>query len=154
MGRLVKPCSALTAEDFSSHPIWGFDLSQEGEPGTDESWVRPFQFASVPACSDGLFVAANVKPGDHPPQHGAVSLRFENATPMIEACVLLEPAYCAVPMPPSAMRPALLRAMLNWALGVDFMHYFPITFESSITVGDLRFPLHGTIALPDLLREE
>lgn len=36
-----KPVVKLTGRDFSSFPVWEFAIDEEGEPGQDETWVRP-----------------------------------------------------------------------------------------------------------------
>jgi hypothetical protein len=92
-----KPCDTLTTDDFEAYPIWGFDVSMEGTiEGADETWVRPYEHQSISEDSEVLFAAAKLKAGSHPAQDGALSFRVVRARLEIDACVLLQPRYCAI----------------------------------------------------------
>jgi hypothetical protein len=87
MSHDAKPCDTLSAEDFKAHALWGFDASMENIEGADETWVRPFEFRSVPKSSDVLFTAAQVWAGSQPQRAGALSFRFVQSKPSVDACV-------------------------------------------------------------------
>jgi hypothetical protein len=144
-----KPCDALTAEDFEAHSIWGFDVSREARvDGADETWVRPYDYRSVPRTSDVLFAAAQVKAGSNPPHQGALAFRYFQEKVRLDGCVLLVPRYCTV----SLQLKESERSYLRWALGDKFPSYFPITYAAVIELGKERFPVSGTLVLPDGLK--
>ena len=140
-----KPCDKLTVEDLAAFPIWGFDVSLEGsDPKADETWVRRYEFRSVPKTSDLLFAAAEIRPGTHEPQQGAITFRIVNGTPEWDGCVLLKPRYCAVSLNPEGVQ----RSYLSWALGEGYSSFFPIRYAANVPIGNKRFSTSGTIALP------
>ena len=70
-----KPCNQLTHDDLTAHPIWGFDLSLEGVvKGADESWVRPYEYRTIPETSDLLFAVHVVIGGQRFSFSGAITL--------------------------------------------------------------------------------
>jgi hypothetical protein len=140
-----KPCDRLTPDDFEAYPLWGFDVSMEGSSeGADETWVRPFEYRSLPKASDVLFAAAKLKAGAHPPQDGALTFRVVRARLEVDACVLLQPKYCAISLHLTDTQ----RSYLQSALGDSFPSYFPIAYETTIRFGKERFPVSGTLVLP------
>jgi ribosomal protein L40E len=36
-----KPVDELTVEDLKRHPVWEYDLENEGKEGRDETWIKP-----------------------------------------------------------------------------------------------------------------
>src|SRR5690349_20651677 len=91
-----KPCRKLVAADFQRHVLWGFDRSRLGSGGADETWARPMRLARVPAESELLFLSARLRADGGVWRPGAVTLKFEEAEPLLEGVVLLRPRYCAL----------------------------------------------------------
>lgn len=54
-----KPVDKITVADLRSFPIWEFASDKEGEPGQDETWIRPVRATMVPDGEYSLLVAAS-----------------------------------------------------------------------------------------------
>jgi hypothetical protein len=54
--KIRKPVNELTPEDFQRCPVWEFALDEEGEPGQDETTVRPYQAGHILNPSDETFL--------------------------------------------------------------------------------------------------
>jgi hypothetical protein len=54
--KIRKPVDELTPEDLQRCPVWEFALDEEGEPGQDETTVRPYQAGHILNPSDGTFI--------------------------------------------------------------------------------------------------
>jgi len=137
-----KPCDKLTASDFKTSPVWGFDLSREGQgEDADETWVRPYSFNSVPETTDLLFVGAHLHPSDGESRLGAVTVRFSNARPCVEGIVLLDPRYCAVTLHEEVV-PVRERSYVE-TLIPNARHLFPIRYDAMVQIGNRELPLRG-----------
>jgi len=135
-----KPCDKLTALDFETSPVWGFDLSREGE-GADETFVRPYSFSSVPETSDLLFVGANLHPRAGASRAGAVTARFSDAGLCVEGVVLLDPRYCGVTLHKGVV-PVRERSYVEMYIP-NAKDLFPITYDAMIQIGNRELPLRG-----------
>jgi hypothetical protein len=45
--KIRKSVTALTLEDLREHSVWEFALDEEGEPGQDETTVRPYESGAL-----------------------------------------------------------------------------------------------------------
>jgi hypothetical protein len=54
--KIRKSVCELTPEDIKRIPVWEFALDEEGEPGQDETTVRPYEYTGELNPSDGMFV--------------------------------------------------------------------------------------------------
>jgi len=141
-----KPCDKLTASDFKTSPVWGFDLSREGErEDADETWVRPYSFNSEPKTSDLLFVGAHLHPRGRASQEGAVTVRFSDACPCVEGVVLLDPRYCAITLHEGVV-PVRERSYVEMYI-LNARNLFPIRYDSLIPIGNRELPLRGVANL-------
>jgi hypothetical protein len=139
--RLVKPLHLLAAADFDAAPIWGFDVALESQPGTDETWVRPYDFARVPADTDELFGVAMLAPGEMRPRRGAVCFRFERGAFVARGCALLSPTFASIDLAP---RPD----HLEHVLGATWTRFFPWRYDASYVIAGVPFAARGTIDPP------
>jgi hypothetical protein len=144
MTRLLKPCHLLHPGDLEAEPIWGFDVALESQPGSDETWVRPYRFDAVPRDSDVLFGAARLWPGTQRPRRGAITFRFVDGAFELDGCALLSPRYCAIMTAPGGRD----RRYLESALGAIYATYFPLVYDAEIVIAGQRFAPHGTIEEP------
>jgi hypothetical protein len=137
-----KPCDKLTASDFKTSPVWGFDLSREGKPeGADETWVRPYSFSRAPRTTDLLFVSARLQPRDGGSHAGAVTVHFSKGVPSVDGVVLLDPRYCA-PTLHEGVVPARERSYVEIYIR-NAKDLFPIRYDAMIQIGNRKLPLRG-----------
>jgi hypothetical protein len=142
MSTVWKPCDKLTASDFDTSPVWGFDLSREGKPeGVDETWVRPYSFSRVPDDTDVLFVSARLEPRGGEVLAGAVTIRFSDKRPDVQGVVLLDPAYCAMGLHQGVV-PARERRYVETYLP-NIQELFPLKYGAVLRIGDQDVALRG-----------
>lgn len=128
-----KPCDRLTAADFKRHPVWTFDLSHEGDEGSDETWVRPVGVDGFNSIEDELFVGAVLTLADGSKVPGCLTMRLAS--------------------PNSFSRPrvagaeisgvALLKPRYKWVGPADSRG--AITYSATLILGKKSFPLQGSL---------
>ena len=52
MARDAKSFGELTVEDLRRFPVWESDLANEGQPGRDETWVKPVKRLPVKSMAN------------------------------------------------------------------------------------------------------
>lgn len=133
-----KPSDALTPADFEAHPLWGYDVARaEGDPDSDESWVRPYVLAAAPAESDLLFAKARLRTSEGEVLPGAVLFVFEGGRPRVAGFALLEPSYLAV---------GLTRGRVTDEEREELPLKLPLAYEAAVEVGGVELRLSGSAA--------
>jgi hypothetical protein len=136
-----KPQDELTAADFDRAPLWGYDPAKaEGDPDSDESWVRPWRFAEPPDFSDLLFVKAKLRTAGNDVLPGAVLFLFEEGVPKVAGLALLEPSVFIIGLENGQVTPddrADLKDLHPGAL--------PMAYEAELTLGGRALRLAGGV---------
>lgn len=130
-----KASDELTPEDFERHPLWGYDVEKaERDPGSDESWVRPYVLDAEPAESDLLMARATLRDSDNQVMDGAVLFVFEGGRPRVAGFAFLEPAWLAV---------GLEQGRVTDDDREDLDVELPLAFEATVAVGNRELRLSG-----------
>lgn len=134
-----KPSDSLTAADFERHPLWGYDVERsEGDPDSDDTWVRPYVIENEPPESDLLFAKARLRTSAGDVLPGAVLFVFEGGRPKVAGFAVLEPSYLAVGLMQGRVTDEErgdLEAILPGAL--------PLAYEGAVAVGARELRLAG-----------
>ncbi len=70
-----KPCAELRLADFDAHPVWSHDLSREHEPGSDETFVRPWADPRLEAMAEPVYFRAVLSFAGREVEGGATASR-------------------------------------------------------------------------------
>jgi hypothetical protein len=132
-----KPCDTLTPEDFDRHPLWGYDAERaEGDPESDEAWVRPYVLDAAPDESDVFFARARLRTSAGDAVAGAVLFVFEGGTPKVGGIALLKPAYLA-----AGLAQGRVTDEDREELPPDTL---PLAYEGTVAVGGREIRLSGS----------
>jgi hypothetical protein len=152
--RIRKPVDQLTWADFAASPVWEFALDEEGEPGQDETTVRPYPVNGELDPTRGMFViAAKFVLADGTPMQGYLTppVQGEASLGTLQPIIITPVGqvffWCGM-IAPDDERIAQSYSMLGKSSPSEV---FPIEFESNFPVrgGPIRGALPAFLVLED-----
>jgi hypothetical protein len=134
-----KPVDKISLDDLRIFPVWEYALDEEGQPGQDETWIKPVKTAVVPTEAWSQIVAASFAGDASVPLMGfMVVTTARQPFEFSPGAIVTESAYYFIPSPRmSGSR--RLRAAITQALGITFPLCYsllvPIAGESQLREG-------------------
>ena len=112
-----KPVDGLLPDDLATFPVWEFATDEEGEPGRDETWVRPVRQMTIPIGRFALGVGATFISSQGLSFDGVIWIDTINGLEVGGAALFVDGAYLPLEM-----------------FGPNGRSHFPLRFRLTVPV--------------------